>query len=478
MKKAASSSYHLITLIICTLFIICMALYIISSRHLTVCYKPEITEESSSVISNPYRGFYVLSGYILSDDTSVENAADWCKKSCKSNPYPLMLLEVNLKNYADTRISSKALRQLDALLTECASAKKQVILRFLYDWDGLAMKSEPSDFYRIKEHMQQISATVNNHTDCIYIMQGVFTGNNGEMNNTNYSDINQVRQLAETLGDVISPDIYLSVRTPAQLRGILRSKLPLTSQDANNGSLASRLGLFNDGMLGSVYDLGTYDDTPLSSESSISEPGTRSEELLYQYKLCQYVPNGGEVTVDNEYNDLDNAIADLAQMHISYLNSQHDPEVLNKWRSSIYNGTDVFSGSNGYDYIDAHLGYRYLIKDSHLDFHSFAGDKATLYFTIENTGFSSAYKKFNTTLLIVNNNTSKKQELELSIDNRTIASQDKAIFHTELDVRSLEKGTYTLSLQMKDPYTKDYIHFANKGLEDNNTILLGTLDIK
>ena len=101
-----------------------------------------------------------------------------------------------------------------------------------------------------------------------------------------------------------------------------------------------------------------------------------------------------------------------------------------------------------------------------------------MYFTIENTGFSSAYKKFNTTLLIVNNNTSKKQELELSIDNRTIASQDKAVFHTELDVRSLEKGIYTLSLQMKDPYTKNYIHFANKGLEDNNTILLGTLDIK
>ncbi len=478
MKKVPPAMYRFILFFICAVLTLGTTIYAISARRLTVSYEPQNTEESAEPITNPYRGFYTMSGYILSDDSSVEDASDWCKKSCKDNPYPLMLLEVNLKNYADTRISQKALRQLDTLLTECASAKKQVILRFLYDWDGQAMESEPSDFYRIKNHMKQISTTVNNHADCVYIMQGVFTGNNGEMNNTNYGDINQVRQLAETLGDLISTDIYLSVRTPAQLRGILRSKIPLTSQNANSGSLASRLGLFNDGMLGSVYDLGTYDDTPLSSGNSVSEPGTRSEELLYQYKLCQYVPNGGEVTVDNEYNDLDNAIADLAQMHVSYLNSQHDPDVLNKWRNSVYNGTGVFSGSNGYDYVDAHLGYRYLIKDSHLDFHSFAGDKATLYFTIENTGFSSAYKKFNTTLLITNNNTSKKQKLELNINNRTIASQDEAIFHTELDVRSLEKGTYTLSLQMKDPYTKNYIHFANKEQEDSSTVLLGTLDIK
>ena len=50
------------------------------------------------------------------------------------------------------------------------------------------------------------------------------------------------------------------------------------------------------------------------------------KNLIFQEKLCQYVPNGGEVTVDNEYNDLDNAITDLSQMHVSYLNSEHDAD--------------------------------------------------------------------------------------------------------------------------------------------------------
>ena len=161
-----------------------------------------------------------------------------------------------------------------------------------YFWDGKAQKTEPSDFYRIKNHIQQVSAKVNAHADCIYILQGLFIGNNGEMNNTNYGDIDQMRQLAETLAKNISPSIYLAVRTPAQLRGILYSRTPMAGQ-SDEGSLASRLGLFNDGMLGSVYDLGTYDDTPLTSASEFNEQGTRSEELLFQNKLCQYVPNGG-----------------------------------------------------------------------------------------------------------------------------------------------------------------------------------------
>ena len=192
-------------------------------------------------------------------------------------------------------------------------------------------KAEPSDFYRIKNHIQQVSATVNAHADCIYILQGLFIGNNGEMNNTNYGDIDQMRQLAETLAKNISPSIYLAVRTPAQLRGILYSRTPMAGQ-SDEGSLASRLGLFNDGMLGSVYDLGTYDDTPLTSASEFNEQGTRSEELLFQNKLCQYVPNGGEVTIDNKYNNLDNAISDLSTMCVSYLNSDHDLAVLNKWK--------------------------------------------------------------------------------------------------------------------------------------------------
>lgn len=478
MKKNTSFVYYVIPFFICAIVTVVIIVHLISFQRLSVTYEQSISQESNSIMQNPFRGFYKINGYMLSDKTNKKELTKQIKQNCKANSYPLVLLEINLKNYANTDISSSAQQQLDTILTQYTSAKKQIILRFLYDWDGKALQSEPSDFFRIKNHIQQLSSTINKYKNCIYIIQGAFIGNVGEMNNSNYNDIDQIRQLIETLAESTDPQIYLAVRTPAQLRSILRTRTPLSSQDSESGNLASRLGLYNDGMLGNVYDMGTYDDTPITSGSDMDEPGTREEELLYQYKLCQYVPNGGEVAIDNEYNDLENAVTDLAQMHVSYLNSEHEEDVLNKWKKSTYTGDDVFSGCTGYDYVEAHLGYRYFIQESHLDFHSIVGDDTTLYLTIANSGFSSAYKKYDTTLLITNQDTGKTKRLETTIDNRRISGNDQVTFKISPDIRSLKKGTYTLSLEMKDSYTEDCIHFANAGSEDSDSVSVGTLTIQ
>lgn len=478
MKKTKQIAFRTILFLICSIIFLAIALYFVFLRGIRVSYTANNTEESSKIVTNPYCGFYQMGGYMLSEKDTPKKAQNWSKNFCKSTSLPLVLLEINLKNYANTDISSTAISELSSILSQCQKEKKQIILRFLYDWDGKALQTEPSHFDQIRTHIEQLSPTVNQYASTIYIMQGVFIGNHAEMHHTKYGDIDHVRQLMTTLASKIDSNIYLSVRTPAQLRGILYSQTPLDASHIMDPDLPYRLGLFNDGMLGSVYDLGTYDDTPLTSDSKPSEAGTREEELTYQYKLCQYVPNGGEVTVDNSYNDLDNAITDLARMHVSYLNKDHDKTVLNKWKKSTYTGKDVFSGSNGYDYINAHLGYRYVLKSSKLDFDPYLDDKAILKLTIANTGFAPAYRTFETSLLLINEDTGEKTKLETSIDNRSIASNDSSQFRQELDLRSFKKGTYRLELQMKDPSTKDFIHFANKGVETSDTIPIGTLKIK
>lgn len=477
MKTKKHTLFYLFTFFICAGLTLAVTLYGLSCRHLKITYLDNSTEESSALLENPYCGFYKLSGYTLSETATSEEAATWCQKSCRKNPYPLMLLEINLKQYANTSLSSTATQQLDSILEQCEKAKKQVILRLLYDWEEKALETEPSDLQLILQHIRQLAPSINTHADCVYILQGLLVGNHGEMHHSNYENINQLRQIATELANATDPQIYLAVRTPGQLRGILGTQTPLESRYASEQSLASRLGLFNDGMLGSVYDLGTYDDTPMTYNGNLEEKGTRSEELLYQYRLCQYVPNGGEVTVDNTYNDLENAITDLARMHVSYLNADHDLQVLNKWKQSTYSGKDVFSGCNGYDYIQAHLGYRYVLRSSHLDFHPLLEDQATLSITIANTGFASSYQTFDSALILTNQTTGHSMREAISLDNCSIAGEDESDFHLTLDVRSLEKGTYTLSLELQDPYTKSYIHFANLGYETSDSIDLGTLTI-
>ena len=117
------------------------------------------------------------------------------------------------------------------------------------------------------------------------------------------------------------------------------------------------------------------------------------------------------------------------------------------------------------------------MKESSLDFHSFADDAAILSINIENTGFSSAYRKFDTKLLITNLDSGEEIELETDIDNRKIAGSDFSTFQISLDLRSWGKGTYSITMCMKDPYTGNSIHFANSGLEEEDSVPVGTLTI-
>ena len=140
-------------------------------------------------------------------------------------------------------------------------------MRFLYDWDGQNLESEPNELSQILTHMEQVGPIVNKYASSVYIMQGIFVGNWGEMNNTTHMENGEMETLIQKLDDVIDPSIFLSVRTPAQWRTIVGeyhgTKVPRCPQPNLLSSLASRLGLYNDGMLGSANDTGTYGDKQL-----------------------------------------------------------------------------------------------------------------------------------------------------------------------------------------------------------------------
>ena len=180
--------------------------------------------------------------------------------------------------------------------------------------------------------------------------------------------------------------------------------------------------------------------------------------------------------MDNPYNDLPNALSDLAVMHVSYLNAQHDAAVLDKWKNSSYTGSDsLFSGKSGYDYISAHLGYRYVLTGSDLSYHAFLDNTATLTLKINNRGFAPAYRSFISKLYLTNQKTNERTEVLTTIDNRTIVGENDSVFAIDLDVRSIQNGSYNVTLEMKDSYTGLPIHFANLGYESSEEIPVGTL---
>lgn len=475
MKFPDDFPFRLLIPVCVLLGIILLCRMIVCSNRIT--YTTEPFSESTEILSNPYQGFYHMIGYTLSDDYIPTDNFSYQTDSYTDS---LALVEINLKNYRTTEISETGLTQLDNILTSWSQspANTKLILRFLYDWDGLALATEPESLDLILTHMDQISTLINRHCDSIYVMQGIFIGNWGEMHHSHFMDDSSVKTLIQHLHDTIDPSIYLSVRTPAQWRMInnlydLPQKFPAFGAD---NSLIGRLGLFNDGMLGSESDLGTYGNTARRDATSPSYQGTRKEELEFQNNLCSYVPNGGEVIYNNNLSDLETSVSALRAMHVSYLNADYDSRVLEKWRNTVWTGNDAFYGCDGYSYVQAHLGYRYLIRTCKIKKSGWIKPELTLTLTLQNNGFSNTLKPFQTSILLKNTETGTCTIVPFDADLRKLGNGQKKSFSVKLPVQELERGSYQIYFSVKDETSGQMILLGNTNKVTDEGYLIGQLE--
>lgn len=437
-------------------------------------YAPPVFTESAKELNNPYTGWYRIHTCSLTDDGSFD-------PSCipEQEPGPgLILLQVNLCNFSQSSISETGLQQLNDILETWRSLGKQLIVRFLYDWEGTPAETEPGSLSLILEHMTQIGEVVNRYTDCVYILQGIFAGAWGEMHGSAYTNEEDMRTLINRLASVTDPSVFLAVRTPDQWRAIVRSSSPLPRDTAFDGSLASRLGLFNDGLLGSETDLGTYGTADTAFSSASWGKRSRQAELQFQNELCRYVPNGGEVVIPNPCNDFSAAAGDLSRIHVSYLNSAYDPEVLSKWKAEICTENSPFQGMNGYDYIGRHLGYRYVIRSA--DFSSGLpwDGSASLAVRIENVGFAGSYRTFEVSLVLQHTLTHKKYTVPVQTDTRFWDPGSTVSVNIPLQIHTLPYGTYNGYLMISDPASGLRISFANEPSEKEPDCYIGSLTLE
>ncbi len=454
------------------LFILCIffatGIFIVTAGIRFTEYHPADCPESALELSNPWTGWYRIYRYDLSD-TDPETLLEIRRMA----PGPgLALLEFNLQNYAGGPVSEDGLARLDSLLGAWHDAGKQLIVRFLYDWDGHAYEREPSDLSQILTHMTQTAEILNAHTDCVYLLQGAYIGSWGEMHGSRYANAEDLTALMNHLDTVVSPDIFLAVRTPDQWRTVTGLSDPVSRKT----SLSGRLGVFNDGMLGSATDLDTY-----------GKPGDgpdgkrpREEELSFLNLLGRKIPHGGEVVLDNPYNDLERAAADLQKARVSYLNGAYDEAVLNKWKASVYTGEGPFHGMSGYDYISRHLGYRYVLRSTAFSRPDPMDGSSSLSVTLENTGFSCCYRSFDVNLTLEHTDTGRTLTLPVPADTRLWEPDREITLDVPFDVRDscLGAGTYRVCLQIRDPFSGHEVRLANDIVYGVHGAAVGYLEIR
>lgn len=305
-------------------------------------------KESTDYDGNPSKGWYGLYPFVISEEPDFDNLV-W--SLADRDVIALVRIDIGRRQPGvgtGSPFTDAELDRADRILTWFEKHSREVILRITYDTEGKGMEHEPSLIKNVAGHMRQLGPVIAAHADNIIVHQGIFVGSWGEMHDSKFLSENAVCELYETLVSACGNKVRIAVRTPMQHRFIMKYLTRYmgtgnADTDTDNAYMDTdilRPALYNDAILSSEDDMCTY-------------AGGRAAWADYQDEVCAYAVCGGEAIHDNPLNDYDNAVKELANMHVTYLNRQYDMAVLDKWRSN-----------NGYDYIGTHLGYRFVVTDT------------------------------------------------------------------------------------------------------------------
>ena len=460
MRRAAKGA-----LLFLAVLIVCGGILVFLGKTAErVDWQAAAQRESSAALDNADCGFYHLRGYWIdgSQDVEVEPQGR------------LELVQINLGGFLNGPVSEAGLAQIDAILAAYEAQGTRLILRFLYDWDGKGMERDPASLQVVLGHMEQMRPLLAAHESAVYIVQGVFVGSWAEMHSSRYLSEENVRTLLAQMERTVPPGAFLAVRTPSYWRLAAGRREPLTEEEAfARETLASRLSLFNDGILGNWLDCGTYGETPRADSASLSDRWPREEELAFQQALNLYVPNGGEVVLDNPLNDFPQAVEALRCMHVSYLNAEHDLNVLHKWEQAVYEGgEDVYRGMDGLSYIDRHLGYRFVVRGAQVKTEGWLRKTAALTVEVENVGFAPRYTPGRVEIVFRPEEGGEPIVTEAETDVRDWKPGETVRISVEIPE---EIGRYEVLLRAAGGQNGEPILFANEGTHADDAVSLGVL---
>lgn len=413
-------------------------------------HKAEL-RESSRALPNPGCGWYHV--YRFSSVPPSQEEVFYLDADGEDERLVLLLIDIGA--FREQEISEEALSYVDRILRFFREMGKQMILRFAYDTEGRGAEREPQSVSLVKQHMMQIGKLIQQYAGDILLVQGCLVGSWGEMHGSKFLSPKAMTGLFNTLCQATAGSCYLAVRTPLQWRTILSSA-------ASDPALGKKLAIFNDGIFGSSTDLGTYGTGSRQEDGNLSA-WSRVEELFWQSETLRARPNGGEALWGNPPVGYEQAAKDLAQMHLSYLNSAYDSAQLDYWKKETVQQRGCWNGMSGYAYIGGHLGYRFVIRDVRLV------KKTFLEITVENCGFAELCEEAECTLILEEGDGTHRSRL-IDTDARSWASGTKEVLRVALP-GGQAMNRCRLFLQLQERRNADVIRFANE--DDGERIVLG-----
>jgi hypothetical protein len=407
-------------------------------------------------------------------------------------------------------------------------------LRFRYDDKG-ATNPEPADFSQVLHHIEQIgeSGLLEKYEECISFVETGMVGSWGEQWGGKYTSLSYKAQVLDAFLNITPDSIPVTVRTPNTVRQWLSDYCGITTTasdmsyeitDPELAAKADRIGLYNDGYMGSDSDLGTFSNREgetqwLSGTSAYGGEFSGADAWRMKYTTWQPVYALPEMyrthllrinsnllrdkTATASFSTQEEAQAKLDEIDALYESAglsdfdyagtitESDGSYTASWKWMGYDdfifdaeldaelGVDcdntAFYGQTVWQFMRAHLGYRFVLRDAKLSASAAPGEKMTLQFSVENTGFSAPTKDKEVEVLLTNGTITYTYPTALNA-----ADWESASLHTEnLDLNLPENmpgGEWKVYLRISGlnadaaDDTKYAVRFANADLQYDETL--------
>jgi hypothetical protein len=289
-------------------------------------------------------------------------------------------------------------------------------------------------------HIEQLTPLWREHADVIAVLHAGFVGAWGEWHaSTNgLTEPAARKSIFDALLAALPADRMTLSRRPSFKQVAYGG--PLTADTMFSGTPLSRVGHLNDCFLASANDVGTYQV---------------SGERDYAIADSQFVPVGGETCgVYPARSDCEPALAELALLHWSFLNTSYHPEVIAGWRSA-----------GCFDQIACRLGYRFALLRHESPQTARVGGALSIALQVVNDGYARMYNPRPVELVLVG---PVRRVLAVDADPRAWAPGETAdVCLASALPADLPAGSYQLGVRLPDAAASlrdnpDYaVRFAN-----------------
>ena len=395
-------------------------------------------KEGNERLNNPSRGLYVQ---IFSNEITRYPIF-------RQAGYRLILLSYDIHEYRNELIPDYKLKELEDSLLEARDNKMKIIFRAAYGFGDHF--EDPDHFEMIETHIKQMAPILNKHRDILLCVQAGFLGPYGEWHNSIYlrEDAERNRnKVLEVLLNELDDSIVLNVRRPSFIR---------SAKDA--GLNVERIGYHNDALLSTDTDMGTY----------VEEGYSRLDELNWVDRNIKTEVNGGEMPLLGEFSTVKNAIYEFDKLHLTYLNSQYNLEVLEHWMSETY------EGENAFDYIERRLGYRYSLRMVETPKSIYWFRPYEINGVISNSGFASITPNYHFYLVVYNEYNSYRRRIDIETISKKELRYNVETFLSKDFFDAEENTRLKIGIQLTDnSMNGDNVQFATEnGIYENGINIL------